>query len=83
MVIRMTRVILEDNLRSTFFGFTRPLEICDASGQVVGTFLPTIDYAAVERARPPLSDEELDRRNQSPSFTTAEVLARLETLEQP
>lgn len=76
----MTRIVLDANLRATFMGFAKPLELCDEAGHVVGTFLPKIDYAAVERARPPLTDEELDRRNQSPAYTTAEVLARLETL---
>lgn len=76
----MTRIILDAKLRGTFMGFEKPLELCDEAGQVVGTFLPKVDYAAVERARPPLTDEELDRRNQSPGYTTAEVLARLEML---
>jgi len=57
-----------------------PVELCDETGRVVGMFVPTVDYAAVERARPPLSDEELDRRNVSTSYTTSEVLARLEKL---
>jgi hypothetical protein len=74
----MTRIVLDDSLRSKFMDFARPLELCDERGRVVGTFVPKVDYAAVEKARPPLSDEELDRRNNSPSFTTAEVLARLE-----
>ena len=76
----MTRVVLDASLRITFRDFAVPLELCDEGGQVVGTFVPKVDYAAVDRARPPLTDEELDRRNQSPSYTTAEVLARLETL---
>lgn len=77
----MTQVVLDDTLTHKFFGFSRPLEICDASGRVVGKFIPSVDYAAMERARPPVSDEELARRNQSPSYTTAEVLARLKSLE--
>lgn len=77
----MTQVVLDDELSSKFFGFSKPLEICDANGRVVGKFIPSVDYAVVERARPPLSDEELARRNQSPSYTTAEVLARLKGLE--
>ncbi|HQU41524.1 MAG: hypothetical protein B7Z73_04885 [Planctomycetia bacterium 21-64-5] len=79
----MTRIVLDDKLRTTFLEFNRPLELCDTSGRVLGKFIPAVDYAAVERARPPLSDEDLDRRNQSASFSTAEVLARLEQLEQP
>lgn len=61
-------------------GFTTSVELCDETGRVMGTFVPAVDYAVVERARPPLSDEELDRRDFSASFTTAEVLARLEKL---
>jgi hypothetical protein len=79
----MTRVVLDESLRSLFLGFTTPLEVCDSSGRIVGKFVPSVDYEAVERARPPISQEELDRRNQSRSFSTAEVLARLQELERP
>ena len=79
----MTRVILDESLRGVFMDFTAPLEVCDSSGRVVGTFLPAVDYEALERIRPPVSEDELDRRNQSRSFSTAEVLARLEALERP
>jgi hypothetical protein len=74
----MTRIVLDNILRSNLMDFARPLELCDETGRVVGMFVPAVDYAAVERARPPISDEELDRRNHSASFTTAEVLSRLE-----
>jgi hypothetical protein len=77
---RMTRIVVDDAMRSRFLDFIKPLELCDAHGRIVGRFVPAIDYAAIERSRPPLSDDELDRRNQSASFTTAEVLARLENL---
>jgi hypothetical protein len=76
----MTRIVVDDAMRSRFLDFIKPLELCDAHGRIVGRFVPAIDYAAIERSRPPLSDDELDRRNQSASFTTAEVLARLENL---
>lgn len=76
----MPRVILNESLRSIFMGFTTPLEVCDSNGRIVGRFLPAVDYKALERARPPVSEEELDRRSQSRSFSTAEVLARLEKL---
>lgn len=79
----MTRVVLDESLRSVFLGFSTPLEVCDSSGRVVGRFVPSVDYEAVERARPLISEQELDRRNGSPSFSTAEVLARLEKLERP
>jgi hypothetical protein len=79
----MTRVVLDESLRSLFLDFTMPLEVCDSSGRVVGKFVPSVDYEAVELARPPLSEEELERRNQSRSFSTAELFARLQKLEQP
>lgn len=79
----MTRVVLDESLRTLFLGFTTPLEVCDSGGRVVGRFVPSVDYEAVERARPPVSEQELDRRNQSRSFSTAEVLARLEKLGRP
>jgi hypothetical protein len=79
----MTRVVLDESLRSLFCGFSTMLEVCDSSGRVVGRFVPSVDYEAVERTRPAVSEEELDRRNQSRSFSTAEVLARLQKLERP
>ena len=33
--------------------------IRDETGQVLGTFVPTVDYEELERKRPPLTDEEL------------------------
>lgn len=79
----MTRVVLDENLRSVFLGFSTPLEVCDSSGRVVGRFVPSADYVAVERARPFISEEELDRRNQFRGYSTDEVLARLEALDRP
>jgi hypothetical protein len=76
----MTRIILDESWRSKLTGFATPVELCDEAGRVVGMFVPAADYAAVERSRPPLSDEELDRRAGSASYATAEVLARLEKL---
>ncbi len=76
----MTKVVLDATLRDKLLDLTEPLELCDESGAVLGTVVPVIDYEAAERACPPLSDEELNRRNQGPSYTTAEVLAYLEKL---
>lgn len=59
------------------------MELCDETGRVLGMFIPAVDYAAVERARPPISHDELDRRNRSASFTTAKILARLEKSIEP
>lgn len=73
----MTSIVLDNVLRSKLMDFARPMELCDETGRVLGMFVPAVDYAAIERARPLISDDELDRRNHSASFTTAEILARL------
>jgi hypothetical protein len=78
--MEMTRIIVDESWRSKLLGFAAPVELCDETGRVVGMFVPAVDYVAVEHARPPLSDEELDRRTASASYTTAEILARLEKL---
>jgi hypothetical protein len=75
----MTKVILDETLRSKLHNLAEPLELCDESGRVVGRVFPTIDLSQYEPWEPPISEEELRRLEQSdePRYTTAEVLARL------
>ena len=58
------------------------VDICDASGKVVGHFVPKIDPAEFEVVGPDISEEELHRRMESNEkrYTTAEVLQYLERL---
>jgi len=44
----MTRVIIDDVLRSKLHNFTEPLELCDASGRVLGRLVPAIDLSDYE-----------------------------------
>lgn len=78
----MSRVLVNDTLRSLLHNLSEPLEFHDESGRVMGRFLPEIDLSDYEPWEPPpLTKEELQRRAQeSESFTTTEMLAYLEKL---
>jgi hypothetical protein len=53
------------------------VEVCDTSGVTIGFFTPSVDLVLEP---PPLSEEELNRRETEPCFTTEEVLAHLRSL---
>jgi hypothetical protein len=78
----MTRIVVDEALLSRLHNLAEPLELCDASGRVLGRFVPEFDPAEYEGLEPQISDEELDRRSQSRErmYTTDEVLAYLEGL---
>jgi hypothetical protein len=78
----MTRVIVDEALRSRLFNLSEPLELCDESGKVLAHMLPVAELSAYEPWEPPMSEEELRRREQSQKWYTGEqVLARLKDLE--
>lgn len=76
----MTRLVVDSTLSHQLAQHDVPLQICDEKGTILGTFIPKPDYEAIERARPKLSDEEMQRRRQGKSYTTAEVIEHLENL---
>ncbi|HEV3262704.1 MAG TPA: hypothetical protein VG013_38065 [Gemmataceae bacterium] len=78
----MTRVTVNEALRSMLHNLSQPLELCDESGRVLGRVFPALDLSEYEPWEPPISEEELRRREQSTEkrYTTAEVLAHLENL---
>jgi hypothetical protein len=75
----MTKVILDEALRSKLHNLSEPLELCDEAGHVLGHLYPEYDLSEYEQWEPTFSEEELRRLEQSnePCYTTAEVLARL------
>ena len=77
----MTRVIVNETLRSMLHNFSQPLELCDESGQVLGRVFPALD-PALYNLEPQISHEEFLRRLHAneKSYTTEEVLAYLEKL---
>jgi hypothetical protein len=77
--MQMTRIVLTDALRNLLPDLSRPIELCDQNGQVVGRFVPEVSVFVGEEP-PPLSAEEIKRRLSEPRYTTAEVLAFLESL---
>ncbi|HET6883158.1 MAG TPA: hypothetical protein VFI31_23515 [Pirellulales bacterium] len=76
----MTRVTLDAQTLNKLLGLAQPLDVCDESGNVLGIFTPLSERERAERARPPLTVEELARRRSEPGYSTAELLAHLEKL---
>ena len=77
----MTKVVVDETLRSKLHNLSQPLELCDESGRVLGRVFPALDLSEYEPWEPPISEEELQRREQeTESYTTSEVLAYLESL---
>jgi len=78
----MTRVLIDANLPPKLLQLTDPMELCDESGRVVGRYFPVMDLSEYEPWEPPISEEELLRREQSDQwYSTEEVLAHLKSLE--
>jgi hypothetical protein len=76
----MTRVLLDEVLRNKLLDLRQPLELCDESGKVLARVTPVGQIAANAATEPQLSEEELQRREQEPDYSTAEVVAHLEKL---
>jgi hypothetical protein len=78
----MTQIVLDASMSTKLVDLTHPVELCDPSGRVLGRFVPQVDMSEWEPVTPEVSEEELQRREQSSAkrYTTAEVLAYLEKL---
>jgi hypothetical protein len=80
----MTQITLDSTASSKLNHLIGPVDLCDPSGRVLGQFVPRIDMTEWEPVSPDVSEEELDRREQSTEwYTTEEALARLKSLENP
>jgi hypothetical protein len=76
----MSRVILDQQMRSKLNGLNEQVEICDESGNTLGHFVPESLYREflVAWSRSNLSDEDLERRRQEPrGRTLAEIWQKL------
>lgn len=76
----MTRITVNETLLNQLGSRCEEAELCDATGRRVGYFLPDIVYRQLvcRWANTQVTDEELERcRQETESFTTAEVLERL------
>lgn len=78
----MIKIILDEMLREKLHDLSQPLELCDRDGRVKGHVFPVLDLSQYEPCEPPITEEELQRLEQSKEkrYTTAEVLAYLEKL---
>jgi hypothetical protein len=71
----MTQVTINDLIRQTLDQFSEPVELIDASGRLIGQFLPA---SSLPISRPsdncPISEEELQRiRSQKGGRPLAEI----------
>ncbi|MBI1902733.1 MAG: hypothetical protein HYS13_16660 [Planctomycetia bacterium] len=57
----MTRLTIDDSLCAKLYGFAGPVELCDASGRIVGQFVPSPQSTAISRPEDgcPHTEEEL------------------------
>ena len=77
----MTKVLLDAALRSRLHDLSEPMEFCDEGGRMIGCFFPAPEILLGDRAEPPpLSQQEIDRLEKEPDYSTAEVFAYLEKL---
>ena len=75
----MTKVVIDQATLSKFRDFKEHLEVCDESGRTVGYVEPATDRSLYQRVQPPISEEELRRREQDlRGRTLPEILADLE-----
>ncbi len=78
----MTKIICDAALREKLHGLAEPLELCDEAGRVFARVVPFPDLEPDVVTVPRMSKADLRRRRMQvgKTFTTAEVLAHLETL---
>lgn len=76
----MTRIVVDPELLSKLLNLAQPLEFCNQSGVVLGTFTPRPEREAALQAEPYVSEDELQRRALGEGYTTDEIIAYLESL---
>ncbi len=80
----MNRIVVDDTLRTKLRNFSEPLELCDETGRSLARVVPLEDLTQYEPWEPPISEEELRRREQSDKwYSTEEILAHLKSLGKP
>ena len=73
----MIRIIVDPATQSRLEDVQHVAEICDASGRVLGRFVPVLEDLIPE---PEISEEELRRREAEGGRPLADILADLEKL---
>ena len=62
----MSRLIADAMLPEKLKTLSQPVELVDASGHILGTFLPHFDASKWEGLEPQISAEEMERRRKEP-----------------
>ncbi len=72
----MPHITLDPAATSLLAALSGNVEIRDAEGKVIGYFRPRLDPAMFPQLEPPISEEELNRREKEPGrrYTTEEVI---------
>ena len=77
----MSKVIVDETLRSRLNGLNEEIELCDESGRTLGHVLPVDAYKKLLYAsfeNPPFTAEEVERRrNEKGGRPLAEIWKRL------
>ena len=78
----MMKITVDDALLSKLHNLDSPVELCDASGRVLGHFTPAVDPAVYEGVESPTSEQELQRRSrQGGGRSLDEILGDLQRRE--
>ena len=72
----MTRVTIDEAVLTRFGQLDSFLELCDASGRVVGYFTPVDDRSQYKGVDCPEDDDELDRRSREESERPLDEMLR-------
>lgn len=61
----MTTITIPDAILSQIQPREQAVEVCDATGRIIGYFAPAATAEDYRKATPLVSDDELDRRSQA------------------
>jgi hypothetical protein len=60
----MTQVIVDPVTLTHLRNLSQPVELCDASGRVLGYYVPAVGEPATPKLLPRITEKELDGRQQ-------------------
>jgi|688.fasta_scaffold147620_3 hypothetical protein len=76
----MTTITIPDAILSQIQPGEQAVEVCDATGRLVGYFAPVATAEDYRKTKPPVSDDELDRRSKAGGGRSlTEILADLQS----
>jgi hypothetical protein len=81
----MTRVTIDADVQKLLLNFTKPLELCNESGLILGNLIPKNPETAENDwidLTPDVTDEELEREIESgdEGYSTQELIAEIKKM---